>query len=288
MMLSMKKTHPYLELLKHLLIGLFSRDIDNMIVSDRLLSDCPDHIRQWLTENNLSLVRNRQCDIQMRREGRDWPRDAETMIGLQRLQNIENCIFDILKHEVAGDLLEAGVWRGGAAIFMKAVLTCYQDYERKVWLADSFNGVPRPNENLFPLDNPSTPWGRLWMAEELAVPVEVVKRNFARYGLLDDRVCFLQGWFRDTLPSAPVEQLALLRLDGDLYESTIISLRHLYPKVSLGGYVIIDDYGAISACRQAVDDYRKECMINEPLQWIDWTGVFWKVVKKNDDYKIQI
>jgi O-methyltransferase len=91
----------------------------------------------------------------------------------------------------------------------------------------------------------------LHKARELAVSLEQVKANFDRYGLLDDQVRFLKGWFRDTLPVAPIERLAVLRLDGDMYESPMDTLVNLYPKLSEGGYVIVDDYGAIPACRQA-------------------------------------
>ena len=94
--------------------------------------------------------------------------------------------------------------------------------------------------------------------------------NFRRYGLLDEQVRFLQGWFRDTLPVAPIERLAVLRLDGDLYESTIQALESLYDKLSAGGYVIVDDYGNVAACRQAVHDFRAQRGINDPIQPIDW------------------
>ena len=96
-----------------------------------------------------------------------------------------------------------------------------------------------------------------WTHRQLAVPRCEVEANFARYGLLDDRVRFLAGWFRNSLPSAPIEKLALLRLDGDMYESTAVALHALHPKVQPGGYVIVDDYHALVGCRQAVDDYRR-------------------------------
>ena len=82
----------------------------------------------------------------------------------------------------------------------------------------------------------------------LAVPEEEVKANFRRYGLLDDQVRFLPGWFKDTLQDAPIDRIAVLRLDGDLYESTIQALDALYPRVSPGGFCIIDDYLAVKAC----------------------------------------
>lgn len=210
-------------------------------------------------------------DPDMRAEGRDWPSEAETMIGLHRLENLHRCVADIVEGGVPGDLLEAGVWRGGASIFMRAVLEAYGDTERMVWLADSFRGLPPPDAERYPADGTFD----LSIFDELAVSVEEVQRNFARYGLLDDRVRFLEGWFKDTLQAAPVERLALLRCDGDLYESTMQTLEPLYPKVSVGGYVVIDDYG-LEPCRMAVDDYRAEYGVTEPLNEIDWSGVWWR------------
>jgi hypothetical protein len=112
--------------------------------------------------------------------------------------------------------------------------------------------------------------------DELAVSQEQVRANFARYDLLDDQVQFLEGWFKDTLPTAPVGALAVLRLDGDYYESTIQILEALYHKVSPGGFVIVDDYGCIEACRQAVTDFRADNAIEDPIVAVDWTGVYWR------------
>lgn len=112
--------------------------------------------------------------------------------------------------------------------------------------------------------------------DTLAVSADTVRAAFERYGLLDDRVRFLEGWFSDTLPSAQIEQLAVLRLDGDLYESTIDALHALYPKLSVGGFVIVDDYGAWEPCRRAVDDFRSAHGISEEITKVDWTGVHWR------------
>jgi hypothetical protein len=207
-----------------------------------------------------------------RMEGRIWPRVAHTMIGLKRLDNLEFCIEQVITNGVVGDLIETGVWRGGATIFMRAVLKAYGVTDRSVWVADSFEGLPPPNTGKYPYDAGDS----LHEARELAVSLEEVKANFERYGLLDDQVRFLKGWFRDTLPAAPIERLAVLRLDGDMYESTMDTLANLYPKLSQGGYVIVDDYGAIPACRQAVDDYRSANAITEEIRDIDWTGIFWQ------------
>lgn len=232
-------------------------------------------VGRFLASRGLEVVQVKPADPDERMEGRDWPATAETMIGLKRLDNLEYCIKDVLRRKVPGDLIEAGAWRGGATIFMRAVLKVYGDEERRVWVADSFQGLPKPNSQLYPADA----GGILWTHSELAVSVDEVKANFGRYGLLDERVRFLVGWFKDTLPTAPIRRLAVLRIDADMYQSTTEALRYLYPKLSVGGYVIIDDYGAIEACRKAVQDYRAEHDIREELKHIDWTGVFWQKLR---------
>jgi O-methyltransferase len=208
----------------------------------------------------------------IRLEGRDWPPFAHTMIGWLRLDSLQNCAEAALRDNVPGDFLEAGVWRGGAAILLRGVLRAYAITERRVWLADSFAGLPPPDPVRYPADAGLN----LHQFPQLAVSQDDVRANFARYGLLDEQVMFLPGWFRETLPAAPVQRLALLRVDADLYESTTDALTHLYPKVSPGGFVIIDDYGDIPACRQAVTDYRRAHCIEEPIVPIDWTGAYWR------------
>ena len=147
--------------------------------------------------------------------------------------------------------------------------------DRCVWVADSFEGVPPPDPEKYPLD------ARLKYHEfkELAISLEEVQENFRRYDLLDEQVWFVKGWFRDTLPVAPVQRLAVLRLDGDLYESTMDALTHLYPKLQRGGYLIIDDYNDIPGCRQAVLDFRGRHRITEEIIRVDWTAVYWKKIE---------
>jgi O-methyltransferase len=210
-------------------------------------------------------------DPKAREIGRDWPVEAETMIGLKRLDNLQELVADVIRNDVPGDLIETGVWRGGATIFMRAILAAYGDTRRVVWVADSFAGLPRPNAEYEADQN-----DKHWSYTGLAVSEEEVRANFARYGLLDDQVRFLKGLFQDTLADAPIDQLSILRLDGDMYESTIVALDALYPKLSVGGYLIVDDYGALEPCRRAVDDYRRDHGISEPLVEVDWTGVYWQ------------
>jgi O-methyltransferase len=207
-----------------------------------------------------------------REYGLYWPGRAETMVGRRRLDNVEWCVRDVLDRDVPGDLIETGVWRGGTTILMRAVLAQRGDSRRCVWVADSFQGLPKPDASSYPDDAGVDYTG----FAELAVTEQQVRDNFARHGLLDGQVRFLAGWFRDTLPAAPIERLAVLRLDGDLYESTLDALQALYPKLSPGGYCIVDDYGALRSCRRAVDDYRRTNGITEELQAIDWTGAYWQ------------
>lgn len=262
----------YLNLLKQCLTRtLFASPYRPVNPHGRLASALNRAIVRFLARRGLILCRPAAVDPEARSTGRDWPLDAETMVGLKRLDNIEECITDVVRRGIPGDLIETGVWRGGSVIFMRAVLEAYGEVTRNVWVADSFQGLPRPDPTAYPADE-GMDWSHV---DYLAVSLETVKSNFARYGLLDDRVRFLPGWFRDTLPTAPIERLAVLRLDGDLYESTMVALRALYPKLSPGGYVIIDDY-EIESCRRAVDDFRRSEDIGTPIREIDWTGVYWR------------
>jgi hypothetical protein len=211
-------------------------------------------------------------DERARAEGRDWPARAHTMIGFKRLANLRMCVETVLDDGVPGDLIETGVWRGGATIFMRAILKARAVTDRVVWVADSFSGLPPPDTARYPHDEGIT----LHQFPQLAVPLERVQDNFRRYGLLDSQVRFLKGWFRDTLPTAPIDRLAILRLDGDLHESTIQALDSLYDKLSPGGFVIVDDYHNVAACRQAVHDFRNNRGITDPIQTIDWGGAFWR------------
>jgi O-methyltransferase len=223
--------------------------------------------------DGVELVRHVAYDPEARRVGKDWPADAETMIGLERLANVRELALRALDDDVPGDLVETGVWRGGAAILMRAVLAARGITDRQVWVADSFQGLPKPDVERYPKDAGDEHWRR----PELAVSREQVAANFERYGLLDDQVRFLEGWFADTLPGAPIESIALLRADGDMYGSTMDTLTALYDRVSPGGFVIIDDYGAIDACKAAVEDFRRDRGIAAPIHEVDWTGVWWQV-----------
>jgi hypothetical protein len=204
---------------------------------------------------------------------------ALTMVPKARLDNVQRCIDDVIQNDVPGDMIETGVWRGGTAIFMKAVLRARQAEDRRVWVADSFEGLPKPDAGLFPAEAKAHETKLMRdVYHHFAVSLEDVQQNFERFALLDDGVQFLKGWFKDTLPVAPIQQLAVARLDGDYYDSTMDSLVNLYPKISPGGYVVIDDYGQDewTYCRKAVDEFRTRHGITEPIVRVDSTCHFWQ------------
>jgi len=265
-------TDRYLDLLKRCLTRFdFDDDLDPIVFGAPWRRKLWAEVSKLLARKDIVAYRKRPFEAWIREEGRDWPTRAETMIGLRRLDNLQECIETVVADDVPGDLLEAGIWRGGAGILMRAVLDVVGDRNRTVWLADSFEGLPKPRP-----EHPADADDKHWTQPFLAVSVEEVKRNFTRYNMLDGRVRFLEGWFADTLPTAPIERLAVLRVDGDMYGSTMDVLDALYAKLSVGGFVIIDDYGEIAQCRAAVEDFRSKHGISEPIERIDGTGVFWR------------
>jgi O-methyltransferase len=242
---------------RKLYLDLLERSLTNMIYGDPPLPGGP--VSGAYSEAN-------------RQVGGDWPSQAHTMIGLKRLHALRELVERTLNENIAGDYIETGVWRGGACIMMRGILAAYGHTERVVYCADSFEGLPRPDAANYPPDKKDT----LYKYRELSISLDQVKANFAAYGLLDAQVRFVKGWFRDTLPGIDVKQLALLRLDGDMYESTMIALQSLYDRVSPCGFVIVDDYGALGSCRKAVHDFldkRKEAVT---IHKIDQTGVWWQ------------
>ncbi len=206
-------------------------------------------------------------DIQ---NGTYWPKRAHTMIGMKRLNNIENCIITILKEGIPGDFMETGVWRGGATIFM-AGLNKWFNGGRRVYVADSFQGLPPPDTEKWPQDEGDDHHTYSF----LAVSEEEVKENFRRYDLLDDSVIFIKGFFEESIPKANIGTLSLLRLDGDMYGSTMTVLENLYDKVSPGGLIIVDDWNILK-CRAAVTDFLVARGLKPEIIWIDDCGVYWR------------
>lgn len=208
-----------------------------------------------------------------RRVGRDIPSEAHTMIGTRRLRHLRVLAEASIREGIAGDFVETGVWRGGACILLAGVLRAYGITDRQVVAADSFEGLPAPDPRY--AKDALTVFD-FHLRPELAVDLPAVRSNFERYDLLDDRVVFLQGYFKDTLPLYAGGQIAVLRMDGDLYSSTMDTLVNLYARVASGGWVICDDYGVVIDARRAVLDFRARHGITEPMLAVDGDAVFWR------------
>ena len=157
--------------------------------------------REALEEKQIEL---KPIDAQTTRaQGRDWPQYAQTMVGAKRLRNVRRCVQEVLADGVEGDLIETGCWRGGVVILMRGILAAHGVDDRDVYVADSFQGVPKPDAERYPADA-----GDLnYTADDLAVSADQVRDNFRRYGLLDEHVKFLEGWFADTLPTVRRQDL---------------------------------------------------------------------------------
>lgn len=277
----------YLDLLKKCLSAYLYPESSNKRI-DALPGWAPSVVVKGLVVRCLDrlgyrLFKVQPFDLTARENGADWPSFGYSMIGLRRLDNIQECVERVLEDRVPGDLIETGAWRGGACILMRAILASRNVTDRTVWVADSFQGLPPvsrgPDKELARQKPNFDLAGRPYLAASLAE----VQENFRRFGLLDKQVRFLEGWFKDTLPIAPIDQIAVLRLDGDLYESTMDALTSLYRKVSSGGFVIVDDYHAWPTCRRAVEEFRAKSAIDDPIEEIDGCGVFWRKTKTFND-----
>jgi O-methyltransferase len=225
-----------------------------------------------LRKRNHAIVRIPQpTNWALRAVGRDWPNSAETMVGLARLSQLADAITILTTEDIEGDIVEIGVWRGGASIFMTALLNFAGDRNRKVFIADSFEGFPPPS------DEYTVDAGDIHhKIEFMCVSEKEVIENFDRYEIAMDRVQIVKGWFDETLESLPATKISLLRLDAVMYSSTMQALRTLYARVVPGGFVVLDDYSLIGV-HTAVHDFLKQVGQRPVIIDIDGSGAYWRV-----------
>jgi hypothetical protein len=188
-----------------------------------------------------------------------------TLLTLGQLELLQNAVLAIEERKVPGDYIEAGVWRGGVIVFLRALIGAYGITGRRVYAADSFAGIP---PNVGERSDPVDTWKDRWSAS-----LGEVKLNIARFGLLDDLVQFTVGFFADSLKTLAGKKFALIRLDSDSYESIETSLGYLYPLLSPSGILIVDDWH-LSGCKQAVMDYRARNGIDDPIR-VHEGNAFW-------------
>ncbi len=192
----------YLELMKRAVLGELSAPADKLVSIGRARRPLKRVVQRGLERRGLLLAKPVTEDRAQRLEGRIWPLDAVTMVGRTRLDDLQHCIEEVVARDVPGDCIETGVWRGGASMLMRAVLNAHGCHDRKVWLADSFAGLPPPDPRY-----PADAGGTFHLAPRLAVSLEEVQANFERFGLLDESVVFLKGWFAETLPQTRDDRL---------------------------------------------------------------------------------
>jgi O-methyltransferase len=249
----------YLDLLRQTLTFQFWKEPPFPIADSSGLtwkSNLARKIARFFRRFGLELCLNKSA---VRPDAYFFPVLAHTMVSNARLSNIQAACETVDREGVAGDAVETGVWRGGASIFMRACL----DRKRKVFVCDSFEGLPF---------DPSEP--EYVKMDFLKVGLAEVKRNFEQFGQ-SENVEFVKGWFQDTLHLLPAKQFSIIRLDGDMYSSTMTALEALYSKLSIGGFCIIDDY-CLPICARAVTEFRKKHHIEDAIVKIDEAAVYWR------------
>ncbi|MFC2007780.1 TylF/MycF/NovP-related O-methyltransferase [Chloroflexota bacterium] len=203
-----------------------------------------------------------------------------TMIGRTGLLATYDIASEVEKKGIEGCFVECGVARGGCSALM-AMLVNDNNSGRKVWLFDSFEGLPSPTAEddyeepiiSMPTNKSASIVSRGYC---LGTYDEVEELLFSKLGLNRDNVYMERGWFQDTLPKCKdkIGAIAILRIDGDWYESTKCCLDNLYDNVVTGGYIIIDDYWSVTGCKKATDDFLKKRELNMNLTFDDRGGVY--------------
>ena len=188
-----------------------------------------------------------------------------TMTSKEALFALYTAMNYVLDREIPGDIVECGVWRGGSALLAALIMKVRKVNDRKLYLYDTFQGMPTPTE--FDVDK----YGRTGfeMIEQYGddigwcyASLEDVQKAFSVHSF-DFEIQFVQGDVLETLETTKPETISVLRLDTDWYESTAAEFQHLYPRLSTGGVLIVDDYGCWAGSRKATDDYFRE--MPEPM-----------------------
>ncbi len=250
-------------------LDLLKRSLCDFLYDQDAGSNQADHTMTNLQTGQKTVFSNYE---DLKREGLIDSKVCHSLIGLKRMDQLQQALITLEKENVVGDVMETGVLRGGACIFMRGILKALNNTRRQVWVADSFRGFPPAQLTERGIADPVG-------FNAQAASLDTVKQTFERYRLLDEQVRFLPGYFEDTLPTYLSEvhpPLALLRLDSDFYPSTRYVLEKLYPRISEGGFIVVDDYYIFEECRRAVREYRQSQGIKSPLQRIDAAAVYWR------------
>jgi len=184
-----------------------------------------------------------------------------TMTSSERIFCLVQAVQYVTDARIEGAIVECGVWRGGSMMAVGYTLTRLGDTSRKLYLFDTYEGMPRPtDEDVWVSgEKASAIFDRTKMGEDSSdwcrSPIDEVVANLKKTGYPAERMNFIKGKVEETIPGSAPEKIALLRLDTDFYESTKHELEHLYPRLTPGGVLIVDDYGDWKGSRKAVDEY---------------------------------
>lgn len=194
-----------------------------------------------------------------------------TMTPMERCWALYGAVRYISKSGIEGDFVECGVWRGGSSMLSALTLISLNDLKKKIYLYDTFEGMPEPTDK--DIDIQGVPYSKLWEKEKeiLSVSLDEVKQNMLSTGYPENNISLIKGMVEDTLPETAPDNISLLRLDTDFHDSTYHELVHLYPRLSPGGVLIIDDYGHFKGARSATDQYFSETKQNILLNRVDYS-----------------
>jgi O-methyltransferase len=264
----------YIDLLKSALMGCLENTCYNEVGAGKKsgIKKAFQTILKFLIPKNTKLIRLSQGSKEERQMRSDSTFNAYTLVGYKRLQFLEESVKEIAHKKIDGDILEAGLWRGGASIFIKKMMDIV-GLNNQLYCADSFEGMPKPKLKT-DLDSLNGDYSKI---DFYTVGLEKVIENFKNFNALDSQVHFVKGWFSETMPllREKIKKISLLRVDCDLYESTLDVLVNMYDKVSEGGFVYIDDYYGWEGCRKAVDEFRLARSIDQALVTVDRDSVYW-------------
>jgi O-methyltransferase len=203
-----------------------------------------------------------------------------TLTSPERMHALIEAIRYISKNHISGDIVECGVWKGGSMMLAAKTLMELNDNNYEVYLFDTFEGTTKPTEmdKDYLGNSMLETWEKEFEDKEKLpksadyVSLEEVKKNIYSTGYPKKKIHFVKGKVEDTIPKSAPEKISILRLDTDWYESTRHELENLFPKLSSGGILIIDDYGHFEGSRKAVDEYFEKNKIKCFLNRIDYTG----------------
>lgn len=194
------------------------------------------------------------------------------MTSIERVYALYQAVQYVIKNNIPGDFVECGVWRGGSTMAIALTLNLLNNHERSIYLYDTFTGMTEPEAIDIDVNGYTAEKQFKETPKMCYAGLDEVRKNLSTAGYPSDKLIFVEGPVEETIPATLPNQICLLRLDTDWYNSTLHELQHLFPALSNKGVLIIDDYGHWQGAKKAVDQYFTESNIFLLLNRIDYTG----------------